>query len=105
MIDSLKKMFGLGPKVDFQTLLSQGGVILDVRTKGEYQGGHVKGSMNIPLDQLGEQLKKFKDKNQAIITCCASGMRSSSAKSFLKNQGYTNVHNGGSWMSLRKYSK
>lgn len=105
MIESLKKMFGFGPKVDFQNLLSQGGVILDVRTKGEYQSGNVKGSLNIPLDQLGDQLKKFKDKNQAIITCCASGMRSSSAKSFLKNQGFTNVHNGGSWMSLSKYSK
>lgn len=95
----------MGPKVDFQTLLSQGGVIIDVRTRGEYAGGHVKGSVNVPLDQLGDQLKKFKDKNQPIITCCASGMRSSSAKSFLKNQGYTNVHNGGSWMSLRRYSK
>lgn len=105
MIEGLKKLFGMGPKVDFQTLLSQGGVIIDVRTRGEYAGGHVKGSVNVPLDQLGDQLKKFKDKNQPIITCCASGMRSSSAKSFLKNQGYTNVHNGGSWMSLRRYSK
>ena len=50
-------------------------------------------------------LKKVKSKDQAIITCCASGMRSGSAKSFLKGQGYTNVHNGGSWMNLRKYSK
>lgn len=105
MISTIKKLFGLGPSVDFQTLLSQGGVIVDVRTKGEYASGHVKGSVNIPLDQLGNQLKKFKNKEQGIITCCASGMRSASAKSFLKNQGFTNVHNGGSWMSLRKYAK
>ncbi len=105
MLATLKKIFGLGPKADFAALLSEGGVIVDVRTRGEYSGGHVKGSVNIPLDQLGDQLKKFKDKNQPIITCCASGMRSASAKSFLKAQGYTNVHNGGSWMSMRKFGK
>ncbi len=105
MLATLKKLFGLGPKADFAALLSEGGVIVDVRTRGEYSGGHVKGSVNIPLDQLGDQLKKFKDKNQPIITCCASGMRSASAKSFLKAQGYTNVHNGGSWMSMRKFGK
>jgi phage shock protein E len=105
MITLLKKLLGLGPKADYGTLIAQGGIIVDVRSRGEYSGGHVKGSMNVPLDQLGDQLKKFKDKNQAIITCCASGMRSSSAKSFLKAQGYTNVHNGGSWMSLRRYAK
>lgn len=105
MINTIKKILGLGPKADYQQLLAQGGIILDVRSKGEYAGGHVKGSLNLPLDQLGDQLKKLKDKDQAIITCCASGMRSASAKSFLKGQGYTNVHNGGSWASLRKYGK
>lgn len=105
MIGTLKKILGIGPKVDFAELLSNGGVIVDVRSKGEYASGHVKGSLNIPLDQLGDQLKKLKNKEQAVITCCASGMRSASAKSFLKNQGYTNVHNGGSWISLRKYGK
>jgi rhodanese-related sulfurtransferase len=105
MINTIKKLLGFGPKADYQQLLTQGGVIVDVRSRGEYAGGHVKGSINLPLDQLGDQLKKFKSKDQAIITCCASGMRSASAKSFLKAQGFTNVHNGGSWASLRKYGK
>lgn len=105
MIATLKKILGLGPKVDYANLMATGGIIVDVRSRGEFAGGHVKGSLNVPLDQLGDQLKKLKDKEQAIITCCASGMRSSSAKSFLKAQGYNNVHNGGSWMSLRKFGK
>lgn len=95
----------MGPKVDLGQLVKEGALIVDVRTKGEYAGGHVKGSVNIPLDQLSNNLNKLKNKDQAIITCCASGMRSSSAKSFLKQQGYTNVHNGGSWGSVANVTK
>jgi phage shock protein E len=105
MIQILKNILGIGPKVDIGELVSKGALIIDVRSKGEYAGGHVKGSVNVPLDQLSGYLKKVKDKNQPIITCCASGMRSASAKSFLKGQGYINVHNGGSWLSLKKYEK
>ncbi|MEY4930451.1 MAG: hypothetical protein RI909_1175 [Bacteroidota bacterium] len=101
MIDALKSLFGLGPKVDYAALVKQGAVILDVRTKGEYAGGHIRGSVNIPVDQLSNNVQRFSDKNKAIITCCASGMRSGSAKSILKSKGYTQVYNGGSWMSLQ----
>lgn len=101
MINKLKSILGLGPKVNMRELIANGAIIIDVRTKGEYAGGHVNGSLNIPLDQLQHNLKKFKDKNKTIITCCASGMRSGSAKSFLKAQGFTNVHNGGSWHNLK----
>ncbi len=80
-------------------MLQNGGVIVDVRTKGEYNSGHIKGSINIPLDQLSANLKKFKIE-QPIITCCASGMRSGAAKSLLKSKGYVNTVNGGSWYSL-----
>lgn len=101
MIATIKKLLGFGPSVNYAELVKNGGIIVDVRTKGEYASGHIKGSVNIPLDQLSANLSKFKDKNQAIITCCASGMRSASGKSILKSNGYTNVHNGGSWISLR----
>jgi len=101
MINTLKKLFGIGPGIDLGELIEKGAVIVDVRTKGEYAGGHVKGSLNIPLDQLRSNLKKFKDKDQPIITCCASGMRSASARGILKGAGFTNVHNGGSWMSVK----
>lgn len=101
MLATIKKLLGFGPSVNYAELVKNGGIIVDVRTKGEYSSGHIKGSVNIPLDQLSVNLSKFKDKNQAIITCCASGMRSASGKSILKSNGYSNVHNGGSWISLR----
>ena len=100
MFDKLKEMLGFSPAPDYNQLLKEGGVIVDVRTKGEYSGGHIKGSKNIPLQSLNSNAALPKDKNKPIITCCASGMRSASAKSLLKSQGYSNVHNGGSWSSL-----
>ena len=105
MIQTLKNLFGIGPKVDLGELINKGAVIIDLRSKGEYAGGHLKNSVNIPLNQLSGNIKGVKSKEQPIITCCASGMRSASAKSFLKGEGYTNVHNGGSWFSLKKYDK
>ena len=100
MLSTLKQLLGIGPKVDFSELVKQGAIILDVRSKGEYGSGHIKGSVNIPVDQLQNNLHKFKDKKHPIITCCASGMRSSSAKGIFISNGYTNVHNGGGWQSL-----
>lgn len=96
----LSKLFG--PKVDLGQLIKDGAVIVDVRTPGEYAGGNIKGSLNIPLNELSAKLNKL-NKNKPIITCCASGMRSASAKGVLKSKGFTEVYNGGSWMSLRKY--
>lgn len=101
MINTIKQLFGLGPKVDYAELVKQGAIILDVRSKGEYAGGHIKGSINISVDTLSNNLAKLKDKNKTIITCCASGMRSASAKGILKSNGYTDVHNGGAWSTLQ----
>lgn len=101
MIELIKSLFGLGPKVNYAELVRSGAVILDVRTKGEYSGGHIKGSVNIPVDSLSNNTSRLSDKNKPIITCCASGMRSGAAKSILKSKGYTQVYNGGSWISLQ----
>ena len=100
MIQLLKNIFGLGPKVDLKELMKKGAQIIDVRTKEEFQGGHIRGSVNIPLQNLNGNLSKIK-KDKPVITCCASGMRSASAKSILKSNGFTEVHNGGGWMSLQ----
>lgn len=100
MIDKIKQFLGITPPPDYGQLIKEGGVILDVRTKDEFAGGHIKGSKNIPLQALGANLNKMKDKHKPVVTCCASGMRSGSAKRLLKSKGYTNVHNGGSWSSL-----
>jgi phage shock protein E len=101
MINLFKKLFGITPAVNYAELVNQGAIILDVRSKEEFNGGHIKGSINISVDTLSNNLDKLKDKNKPIITCCASGMRSASAKSILKANGYTQVYNGGGWSSLQ----
>jgi len=100
MLALLKNLFVLGPKTDYKELVKNGAQIIDVRTKSEFQSGHIKGSVNIPLQMLSASLAKIK-KDKPVITCCASGMRSSSAKSILKSNGYVEVYNGGGWSSLQ----
>lgn len=100
MIDTLKNIFGFGPKTDYSKLLKDGATIIDVRTKAEFNSGHIKGSKNVPLNSLGQSLKKIGHKDKPVITCCASGMRSASAKNFLKSAGFNEVYNGGGWRSL-----
>ena len=94
-------LFNAGTKVDLKELLNNGALLLDVRTKGEFAEGHANNSKNIPLDELGNSLRNF-DKNQNIIVVCASGMRSSSAVSLMKRNGFVNCYNGGSWVDFRE---
>lgn len=101
MLDTINNLFGF-TKTDYADLVKKGAVILDVRSEGEFARGHVKNAINIPVDQLQDNLAKLKDKNQTIITCCASGNRSGSAKIILTKNGYTDIHNGGGWMSLNE---
>jgi phage shock protein E len=91
-----------GKKVNLQEVISNGAVILDVRTKLEYQSGHLRNSINIPINNLPQNIKKL-NKNKPIVTCCASGSRSAAARRILKSNGFEQVYNGGSWYNLRKY--
>lgn len=99
MFEAIKKLFG-GTPVDYAQLMKEGATIIDVRTTGEYASGHIKGSLNIPVDKLSQNLAKLKDKKKPVITCCASGMRSATAKSILQSHGFEKVHNGGAWHRL-----
>lgn len=101
MMQTIKNILGIGPKTDYGELIKQGAIILDVRSKGEFSTGHIKNSINIPVDQLAQNLSKLKDKDKCIICCCASGMRSGTAKRILESQGYKAVFNGGSWNGLQ----
>jgi Rhodanese-related sulfurtransferase len=100
MIELIKKVFGI-KSVDYAQLLRDGAIIVDVRTTGEYSSGHIKGSVNIPVDKIANNAAKLKAKKKPIITCCQSGSRSAMAKSILKGNGVTDVYNGGSWFSLK----
>jgi phage shock protein E len=97
-----QQLFGGGPKVDLRASIAEGAFLVDVRTPGEFAQGHVKGSVNIPLDSVTHQLSKFKNKKN-IIVFCRSGNRSSQAKSILEQNGFTNVVNGGTWEDVNQY--
>ena len=99
MFGFLKNLFG-GTSVDFAELVKNGAQIIDVRTPGEFNGGHIKGAKNIPLQSLGNNLSKI-NKKKPVITCCASGARSAAAKNILQNSGFTEVYNGGGWHGLK----
>lgn len=91
---------GLGDKTnDIQELAAKGAVIIDVRSPGEFSGGHIKGAKNIPLDTIGSKINEIKKLNKPVIACCASGMRSAQATSILKQNGIDAI-NGGGWNSL-----
>ena len=69
--------------------------IVDVRTPGEFIGGHVEGSINIPLSEVTTRLEELKTM-QPLVLCCASGGRSGQATTYLAEQGL-DVTNGGGW--------
>ena len=101
MFESIKSFFGL-KQPNYAQLIENGAIILDVRSNSEFASGHIDGSINIPVNKLADNLRKLKDKSKPIITCCASGMRSATAKGLLEARGYANVINGGAWHRLNQ---
>ena len=101
MIDRIKKFLGISvkPDPDYKTLVEAGAQIIDVRTPNEYSAGHIPNSINIPLTHLTKRIARV-GKDQQIILCCASGMRSASARTTLISMGYLHVYDGGSWGRL-----
>ncbi|HLY08486.1 MAG TPA: pyridoxal-phosphate dependent enzyme [Planctomycetota bacterium] len=85
-------------------LIRKGGLLFDVRTPGEYEGGHIEEAVNLPLQalQAGPVPGLPADKSTPIVTICATGRRSGAALGLLRAQGYTHVQNVGGmqqWMS------
>ena len=91
MITFIKSLFK--PKADLAKLVKEGAVIVDVRTKGEFQAGHIEGSKNIPLDTVKNEVGKLKQLNKPVVTVCRSGNRSGIAANMLEHLGYKNVKN------------
>ncbi len=73
-------------------------LIIDVRTRGEFMGGAVPNSINVPLDEImsGRIEKIGNNLDRELIVYCTTGARSAYAQQVLAQQGYTNVTNGGS---------
>ncbi len=86
-------------KIDFTEKIKQGAPIIDVRTSAEFNSGHSKGSINIPLNILSVKLNNFT--NKEVIVVCKSGMRASQAKQLFDRQGIA-CHNAGAWQNIAK---
>jgi rhodanese-related sulfurtransferase len=70
----------------------KGMMLLDVRTDKEYEGGHIPGSVHVPLSEIGDRIKKLK-KDKELVVYCQSGNRSIWAIKRLMGMGYTNLYN------------
>jgi rhodanese-related sulfurtransferase len=88
--------------IDYKKLINDGAFLVDVRTEAEFAEGHIKGSTNIPLHTIPNELEQFKNKT-TIIVFCRSGGRSSQAKAYLDVNGFTNVINGGTWDFINQF--
>lgn len=94
-------IFGGSKNENLATLVNEGAFLVDVRSSGEFAEGNVKGSTNIPLDQVSSNLDKFKGKEK-IVVFCRSGIRSGQAKTILEQNDFTNVTNGGTWQNINE---
>lgn len=82
-------------KEEVKKEVSNGPLIIDVRSVEEYAYGAIPGAINIPLDELERKVNTLKDKERKTILYCASGARSAYALQILKAYGFTNAENGG----------
>lgn len=72
-------------------------IILDVRTKLEYETGHIEGAINVPVESIDENFSKlFPDKTAYYLVYCRSGNRSETASKKLAMYGYQNIYDFGS---------
>ena len=101
MFKFLEKLFGFGNNDQIADLIENGAIVVDVRSPVEYNRGHMKNSVNIPLEEMGKHIKKLRTANSPIITCCRSGHRSGIAESTLRARGIE-AYNGGSWGNVQK---
>lgn len=97
----LKKSSQIAAK-DAAAYLKDGALVIDVRSPGEFDSGHLPTAINIPLDELESAMpRRVTDKSQVLLLHCQSGMRSGIAKQKLKGMGYTNAFNLGSFSRAR----
>jgi rhodanese-related sulfurtransferase len=103
MLQFFKRMLG-GTNESLQGVIQSGAVIIDVRTRDEYNQGHLKGSKNIPLNEIRLKSEIIRSWGKPVITVCRSGNRSQIAKEQIEAFG-VETYNGGAWTSFKnKYS-
>lgn len=79
---------------ELKNKVSQGAILIDVRSNQEYREGHIQGAINIPDFEIEKKLRREVPKNnQSIVLYCQYGGRSRNAMKLMKKMGYTNVYN------------
>ncbi len=90
--NSLRKR---GSRARLLAKIVAGALVVDVRSRGEFEGGHYDGAINLPVDTLAKQTKRIGALDRPVIVYCASGGRSSQAAAILRGAGFTDVTNAG----------
>lgn len=82
-------------------LVKGGAALVDVRTAPEYAAGHIDGAVNLPVQEIARRLGELDDKASPVVVYCLSGARSARAKRLLKSNGFSEVHDLGSFRRWR----
>jgi phage shock protein E len=75
--------------------MAAGATVLDVRTDREYAGGHYKGAIHIPVNELSDRMGELGKKDKPVVIYCLSGGRAGHAKKMLDAAGFKDVTNAG----------
>jgi phage shock protein E len=81
---------------DARSFVAEGAMLVDVRSPGEFSGGHIEGAISIPIQELSGRTDELGDKSSPIVLYCQSGARSAMAKRLLESKGFSEVHDMGS---------
>jgi len=82
-------------------MINSGALLVDVRSPGEFNQGHLPDAKLIPVGDVESRIAEFgDDKNRPIVVYCKAGVRAAKAINVLKEHGYTNVLNGGGYSDL-----
>jgi rhodanese-related sulfurtransferase len=91
-------VFGRGRELqgaEARRLVAEGALLLDVRSPGEFSGGHLPGAINVPVQELEARLREVGPDERHVVVYCRSGHRSSRAAQILREHGFAHVHNLG----------
>ncbi len=81
-------------------------LVIDVRSKKEFDAGHLSTAINIPHDAIASQLGRLEPyKRKHIVLYCHSGNRSAFALNVLKKNGFENVVNAGGYEAVKRFDK
>ena len=81
-------------EVEFENVILNEYIVIDVRSSREFKETHLSGAINIPLSEINKNIEKYvNNKQKKILVCCEYGVRSKKAVEIIERLGYTQVYN------------